>query len=1011
MAPEPAGARRNAARAPVDTDQLLPLTVEVAHAFGSHCGRGFHDAVLFGDIAGQYLVHPVGRYMAFRHLVGGEASYTVESDKVQAVTACAVSRDRSLLVTCEICSLPAPHSQVSIYNLGTSASTRPTQTLEELGEGVGRIVAAAFSAATDQDAASSLLCLASEGPPEPQILVLDWHLNQVLGRFSLSSAVSRVAFSPASSGIVSASGPECLNLWVLRDRPQETQQEPEGSQELPVEVLGKKELCKLSEVSSFKGVPLTFTDHAWLEPANGNLVVCTEEGPVHIVRIEVVADVSDGAADPTPYLLCTIELPFGSLLETASLCVRCIANGFMVGGGSGALALWSLSAPGPGLQALHGEDYGEDSDEVYDEDESPAPVYCLDTCVRVTGAAGHGSALLCLDVVGDSDEAQILLGFQSADITCLSLSELRAAAPVGEVVGCSPISGGFHSGPITSLDMAVQRPILVSACKEDSTVRVWDYQAGHCDLRTEFAGEEITGVAVHPFGFFLAISFSDRIRFMQILAKELKPFRELLVRGLRCVRFSNGGHLVAAVQSKLVVVWNTRTLKKLQTLKGHPSQVSSISFDPDDKLLMTCGEDGSLCEWSTLSWTKVHEQPSRGEASAAAAGRDGFGWAGIVEGGNSAFRSFRRCNAREDEDIVLPTGTRLCAMSYHSSGTETANSEDYVLAGDSWGALRTFCSLSAIMRIKEHGLHSAACTAVCVSTDSRTVATAGEDGAIFVLRVDGLVTPTAASSAVGSARAGRNGGGSMEVVMINRGEIQQRQDEIEELTNETGGLKAQLEEDAARLQNECRVRVDEARRKDQEQVQSLRLKCEALQQASTAKERENLRQMKAMEASHLQAADELEKVYDKKVRSDADSYSSLEVELRELGVKLEQARETAQRTLEQQRAKQEQEIARQAAEKDAEIKKIKDLMAFTQHRFDAMLDQEGGEQDMEMTDIKRRSQEELEQQHLVEYKLKKEQDTLLRGLDMIEKDRERIATEQREAPLHFFAFEGVDELA
>jgi len=316
-----------------------------------------------------------------------------------------------------------------------------------------------------------------------------------------------------------------------------------------------------------------------------------------------------------------------------------------------------------------------------------------------------------------------------------------------------------------------------------------------------------------------------------------------------------------------------------------------------------------------------------------------------------------------------------------------------VLAGDSTGNLRAFCSLTGLTRTAELALHSAGIVKVCISADGRTAATAGSDGAIFVLHLTGI----GESQALGPPRPSQ--GKSMEVVMINRGEMQQQQDEIQELTTQTAALKAQLEEDAARLQSECRARVDEARRKDQERVQSLRLKYESLQQASTAKERENLRQMKAMESRHVQVADDKEKVYDAKMRKEADNYVAEEAKLRDLETHMEQARERGKREVAQQRLKESQELERQVAEKDREIQKVKDLISYTKQRFDAMLDQEGMEQGIEISDLKRKNQEELEQQHLVEYKLKKEQDTLLRGLDMMEKDRERIANEQREASI------------
>ena len=45
-----------------------------------------------------------------------------------------------------------------------------------------------------------------------------------------------------------------------------------------------------------------------------------------------------------------------------------------------------------------------------------------------------------------------------------------------------------------------------------------------------------------------------------------------------------------------------------------------------------------------------------------------------------------------------------------------------------------------------------------------------------------------------------------------------------------------------------------------------------------------------------------------------------------------------------------------------QIQTLKDLIAFTQKRFDAMLDQEGMEQALEISEVKKKNQEELRRQ-------------------------------------------------
>ena len=73
------------------------------------------------------------------------------------------------------------------------------------------------------------------------------------------------------------------------------------------------------------------------------------------------------------------------------------------------------------------------------------------------------------------------------------------------------ICKGFHSGSISTIDVAVQRPILMTASREDSTLRLWDYQARQCVLAREYyvvedssmrmQAKPLISAAIHPSGY------------------------------------------------------------------------------------------------------------------------------------------------------------------------------------------------------------------------------------------------------------------------------------------------------------------------------------------------------------------------------------------------------------------------------------------------------------------------------------------------------------------------------
>lgn len=945
------------------------FSAEIVHAFGSLCGSKLRDTAILLDEGAEFLLHPVGRQVAIRNLTDGSLNFAVESPTIQEVTAFAVSRDRTLLVVCGMCRVPgqeAMRSQATVYELSINARNEPLQTLEELGT-VGRLHAACFSSAIGGPAeeGNSLLCLAAEGLAEEpagldhlarMVVVLNWRRNTLVCKCSVDQQVDRILLSPLDSCVLSTSGPSSkLELRLLQRDTSQLQEGEEPTPDLPWQ------LVQLAQVMDSTGVPVSaITDHAWLEPSNGTLIACRSNGTICVLSSGTQAS-KLSASLPEPYLLMTLDLPFGpGTSSTIPMCVRCQKGSFLLGGTNNSVARWKHAT-------VH-----------------QAPEFRMVGCVRIVGVPA--SSIKALDLAGEIGEERLVVGLENSCIGHLRFSAQKAED--GGEVACTLVGGEQHSCPVNLLDMAVQRPLLLSGSSVEKSIRLWDYQAGSCELSHTFTSEEdLTGLAIHPMGFLMAVAFADRIRFYHILAKELKLHREVAVKNVKSIRFSNGGHLLAASQGtpgKIVIVINVKTMSKLATLRGHNHQVTAMSFDPDDQVLVTCGEDGSVYEWSMTTWSKVHDSPAKGEVkgTSAVAGQGSASWACLAEGSQSFLRRYKKGVTVENQDYQLPLPhLNLLSLVYHCGSLGVT-----LLGAGSDGGLYSFIGMFSGARSAEKGLHSGACNALCLSSDGTVVATAGEDGAIFILNVNGFADPT---TAFGDEP-------SLEVVLVNRNEMQARQEELVALAAEASSLQQQQEEGAARLQSQLRARVDEARRKDGEKIQSLRNRYESLQQAATAQEREALRLLKSMEAAHVVTADEMDKAFDKKAEQEAERYKALQEELKTLNRRFDHAVETSLQTLESKRAERLRELEYRTAEKDKEVQRLKELLALSQQRYDAMLDQEGMEHDFEVNELQREGHEELDHRRQIERKLKKEQDTLLRGLDMMEKDRESISREQEQ---------------
>lgn len=69
----------------------------------------------------------------------------------------------------------------------------------------------------------------------------------------------------------------------------------------------------------------------------------------------------------------------------------------------------------------------------------------------------------------------------------------------------------------------------------------------------------------------------------------------------KAIAVSHAGHVIATggTQCK-ITLWSAYDLSKLVTLRGHSNTVTGLEFAPDDKQLVSVGDDGSIFVWSAL---------------------------------------------------------------------------------------------------------------------------------------------------------------------------------------------------------------------------------------------------------------------------------------------------------------------------------------------------------------------------------------------------------------------------
>lgn len=696
---------------------------------------------------------------------------------------------------------------------------------------------------------------------------------------------------------------------------------------------------------------------------NGRVIATTKEGPVYILNTEKLA------------VERTIESAFAGEGVPIGFprSVRCFSQGFLIGGSKGGLSLW----------------------EKVDSDNAGHSEFN----VLVTTFGGRRSPIATIDI--NATEQSILLGFENGDIgtcsvTMLFLQNDEMKKGVFEVTF---VANGFHSGPVSGLAVAMQRPIAVTCCSTDCSVRVWNYASKTCDLAKVFLGDEPVSVTLSPFGYLVSIGFTEKLRLFHILSGQLLPFREFGMRSVRAQAFSHGGHLLAAATGKMVVVIAVASLKKVATLRAHSGTVTSLAWSNSDDVLSTCGSEGCIYEWWTNSWSRMRDTVLR-NAELQCLSYDSSQRL-VVHGKDESKGSFLLQISEDGKRQQVQVKHGLFPSILHPQCNNTV-----MFAGTTHGSVWICPQPIEAGPHAEFGLHSAACRHLCLTADSKTLISAGDDGSVFVTSVQGM-----SSSDLFDRDAEAMDLKMADVMMLKRNEVQVQQETIENLQREVYSLQKDLKENIDVLHREYQQKMFEVGSKQRVEIEELQRRYEALRDASASKEKEALRVIKHMEATHVTTADQLETLYEKKIAYEADRYVQLQLESQQ--TQAEQSVVLARFTADYETKLKDLSTTMEArlSEKELENAKLKDMIAFLQQRTQTMIDQEQGEHEADMDKLKEAQNREMHSQKKLANHLRREQDALLRGLDLMEKDKEKVATEQREADQTIWELRSrVDEL-
>ena len=419
----------------------------------------------------------------------------------------------------------------------------------------------------------------------------------------------------------------------------------------------------------------------------------------------------------------------------------------------------------------------------------------------------------------------------------------------------------FHGDcAIVGLDICLRKPLAVTVGK-DRRIMVWNYETNALEL-SHVASEEIFSVAFHPSGLHLLVGFADRLRLMNLLMDDVRPYQELNVKACTAASFSNGGQYFAALTAgNSIVVHDFFTCEKLQDLRGHNGRVLSLHWSPDDAHLVSCGVDGAVYEWDVLDGKRNNELVYKGTSFAAVAcGSESI----YACGSDHRLREVVRADFSTAQE--LDTGCPLSSVALSRAGRSlyagTTGGDD-----DRPGCLRSY-ALPLGGEVFELPVMAAGVTHVACSYDDQVL----------------LVADGAGQLALFSVRDRAGGSGALpicasfpwsEEVLATRSDLEERRNLMDELERKVDELEVQNDYQMRLKDMHFGERMKEVTEKYTQELEQDRISYELLREEKGDMEVEYEERLKQLEENHQNELQELESGYQQRIMSEVERFQQL----------------------------------------------------------------------------------------------------------------------------------------
>ena len=641
----------------------------------------------------QTVLYPAGHNTCIFNLEQRIQRFLPGTDKTEEITAIAVSPNKKFVAVAE----KADKGVITIFDLH---SLKRRRLLTSTDSHAKEFVSVAFSP-------DSKLLMAQGGAPDWTLTIWTWEKAKFMAAIKTAatpnSVIYQCSFSPTDNALITVTGNGVFKQLKLVD----------SNLKLLPNALNKRE-------------PQNYQCHAWL--SDDRVVVGTDTGDLLVIDgVELKAFIPRSPSDSN-----SIESIVG------------FSKGLVTGSDDGSIAIYEKT----------------DEKDLYKR----SKVFAIDS-----------NAVKIRHLALSHTEEQLICATENNQLFSFALSNADIMKPDDR--NFDYLATSLHSGQVTGVDTCIRKP-LVATCGLDKSVRIWNYVDKVLELYKYF-NEEAHSVAFHPSGLHLLVGlslescgrgsserggwaglntvrcvhaclcactysgcacacvhaficltqvliqvgFSDKMRLMNVVMDDIRPFKEFAVKACRECKFSNGGHMFAAVNGNTINIFATYTCENLGNLRGHNGKVRSLCWSADDSMLVSCGMDGAAYEWSLKDFKRVGESVLKScNYTSVVCTPDGK--SSFAVGTDKKIKEISESNIAKEHEAG---GQLLTQVVLSHSGR-------MLFTGAENGTVQSW-KFPLSHEYQESLCHARAVTRMCITYDDSHLFTVSEDGCLLIIDV------------------------------------------------------------------------------------------------------------------------------------------------------------------------------------------------------------------------------------------------------------------------------------